>query len=79
MSNNTLSTILRGRVGCMNNAISRPTDISSYVQVHKTSFLTFHIDNYLAETFEYNIPDIFSYITNKKLLYIILHGTSYKQ
>ena len=77
MSNNTLSTILRGRVGCINNDIPRPTEISSYVQVHKTSFLMFHIDNYLAETFEYNIPDIFSYITNKKLIYIILHGTSY--
>ena len=69
----TLSPILR-----VTSRVSTKT-ITAYIQVHKTSFITFHIDNHLTETFEYNIPDILSYITNKKLIYIILHGTSYKQ
>ena len=53
--------------------------ISAYIQVHKTSFITNHIDNQLTETFKYNIPDILSNLTNKKLIYIIIHGNSYKE
>ena len=72
----TLSTILRGTRRVSAKSITRYLSTYRYKNNH---FLNFHIDNHLAETFEYNIPDIFSYITNKKLIYIILHGTSYKQ